>query len=280
MSRSRFLPVLATLMLASGPALAADLIEVPPPAPIEPLPAASGWYLRGDVGYTFKSRNEGSWKFWNPDPVYRGVDDTFNYDDFDLDDGASFGAGVGYRFTDNFRMDATVDYFNPDFKGSTQCPSYVAASQYGQAAPNIACKYSDKADVDIWTAMANAYVDLPIFGPLVVPYIGAGIGAAYVDYGNLRSEECGVECGIATNRSFDHKGLDDWRFAASLMAGATVDLTGALKLDAGYKYTHISGGDAFAYDAADQATGAKGAQLKDDGFDLHTVRVGLRYEFN
>ncbi|GGD94308.1 HEAT resistant agglutinin 1 protein [Aureimonas endophytica] len=277
MSRSRILSTLALLLMTGGSALAADLIEQP--LPVEEAPIASGWYLRGDVGYVFKDKSKGNWDFWNEYPGYEGVDDTFHYKNFELGDAASFGAGVGYRFNDMLRVDATVDYFNPDFKGSTQCPSYVAASQFGQAAPNIVCGYNDRADVDVWTAMANAYVDLPVFGPTVVPYIGAGIGAAYVDYGTMTSEQCGIKCGDPTNVSFEHEGLDDWRFAASLMAGATIDLTGALKLDAGYKYTHVTGGDAFAYDETAKLAGASGAQIRDDGFDLHTVRVGLRYEF-
>ena len=63
------------------------------------------------------------------------------------------------------------------------------------------------------------------------------------------------------------------------MAGASFDLTQQLKLDAGYRYTRISEGDAFGYDAADIAFGARGVQGRDNGFDVHTVRAGLRYEF-
>ncbi|KAB0678026.1 outer membrane protein [Aureimonas leprariae] len=268
----------AAAVLFGAPAFAADLIEEVPPAPI-PL-ATSGWYLRGDVGYVFKSNNNGHWDFWNQFPGVEGVDDTFYYKDFDLDDAASFGGGVGYRFNDFLRTDVTADYFSPDLDGRRGCPSYIAATQYGQAAPDITCKYKDSADVDIVTVMANAYVDLGTYS-IFTPYIGGGLGAAYVDYGNLKVEQCGTsDCGASPNDNvFHNKGEDSWRFAGSLMAGVTMDVTGPLKLDVGYKYTHITDGDAFGYDAADRATGAKGAQIKDDGFDLHTIRAGLRYEF-
>lgn len=256
---------------------AADLIPLPPEQPVEYVPA-SGWYIRGDVGYVFKTHSEGDWDFYNQFPGVEGIDDTFGYQDFDLDDAASFGAGVGYRFTDNFRVDATVDYFSPDLDGDRHCPSYVAASQFGQAPPNIGCHYKDSADVDVWTALANAYVDLPSFYS-VTPYIGAGIGAAYVDYGSLKSEQCGNKCGASDNIFFKHEGEDDWRFASALTAGVAVDLTQQLALDVGYRYTRIFEGDAFGYDKADKSFGAGGTQIRDDGFDIQAVRAGLRYSF-
>jgi opacity protein-like surface antigen len=56
------------------------------------------------------------------------------------------------------------------------------------------------------------------------------------------------------------------------MAGASVDLTQNLKLDAGYRYRHINGGKMF-----------EGGQYLGDGYDkgmdIHDVRVGLRYMF-
>ena len=50
------------------------------------------------------------------------------------------------------------------------------------------------------------------------------------------------------------------------------------KLDLGYKYRHIDGGDMFAWDAATAAAGAIGTQGTDGDIDQHEVRVGLRYE--
>ena len=262
---------------------AADLIQQPvyvPPAPVVEQPVStSGWYLRGDVGYVFKNDTEGDYSFYNQYPGVQGVDDVFHYDSIKTDGAADFGVGVGYRFTDNLRMDATVDYFKADVKGSSDCISYVTAGM-GLAWDND-CHYDDSSKVAIWTALANAYVDLGTYGRFT-PYIGAGLGFAHVKYDEMHNEMvCGSDpaCAGQTNYVGTHEGQGSWRFASSLTAGATVDITHALKFDAGYRYTHINGGDAFGYDEADRSFGASGVQGRDHGFNIHTVRAGLRYEF-
>lgn len=271
-----FMIVACDLIIGTSALQAADLY-VPPPEEV-PI-VTTGWYLRGDVGYNFSSSSSGEWDFWNqfPPPV-RGVDDTLNYDKFSLKDGAAFGIGVGYRIDPTWRVDATVDYFAADIDGKTPCPSYVKAS-HGLNPVEDNCNYEDSSSADIWTVMANAYVDLAHYGAFQ-PYIGAGIGAANVNYDTWNTREVCEGCTYTS----DKEGLNSWRFAMALMAGVSYDMTEQLKLDVGYRYTHITGGDAYGFDAADRAPlggapGASGTQAKDDGFDLHTVRAGLRYEF-
>ncbi len=283
---TRVCAVFGLMALAAGPAFAADVIE---PEPIEPAPivSTSGWYLRGDVGYVFKDRSRGEYDFYNIGQddghggfVNRGFDDAYRFDKIKLDDAVSVGVGAGYRFNEFVRTDATLDFWRPDVKTKTECPLMVKTA-LGLPYPSD-CSYNRESDVDVWTAMANAYIDLPFFGSSVVPYVGAGFGAAYLDYKNSEYKQ---ECDACTGPDYEPgtgktDGEDDWRFASALMAGATVDLTGALKLDVGYKYTHINGGDAYGYDEEDRDAGAKGTQSRDNGFDVHAVRAGLRYEFH
>lgn len=268
-----------------GSVKAADVIEEPAPAPApvyeQPLSTA-GWYLRADVGYVFKSHNSGDWDFYNQFPGVEGIDDTHHYDKIDIGENASFDIGVGYRFNEFLRGDATLDYFRTDVSGGTECPFQIKNDAlHGQSGPSLDCHYDIASEADVYTTMANAYIDLPFFGTSVVPYLGAGIGAAYVDYDDLKLEEKCPACNEPNYAAFKstNEGNESWRFASALMAGATVDLTGSLKLDAGYKYTRIEDGDAFDYDAADKSFGANGTQIRDHGFDIHTVRAGLRYEF-
>ena len=54
--------------------------------------ATEGWYGRLDVGYSF----DGS------------VDDSFNT--YDLDDGNVFSGGVGYAFSNGFRLEGALDW--------------------------------------------------------------------------------------------------------------------------------------------------------------------------
>lgn len=286
MKRISALAVLAGGMLAAATAVqAADLI-IDEPAPVIPAAApASGWYIRGDLGYNFKSSTDGDWDFWNQfDPPARGIDDTFRYDEFSLKGSANFGAGVGYRFNEMLRGDLTLDYFRAGIDGRTDCPSYVKMS-HGLSPIGDNCHYEDSSTASVWAPMANVYVDLPKLGDAVTPYLGAGLGMAHVKYDTWDTHEV---CAVCTYGS-DKEGLGSWRFAMGLMAGVSHDLSDKLKLDLGYRYLRIDGGDAYGYDAADRSTnpygsaegpGATGAQARDNGFNLHTVRLGLRYEFN
>lgn len=278
--------VVCSVLAGATAVQAADIIaEEPVPAAPIAAPNYSGWYIRGDIGYTFKSKNDGEWSFWNQDaPPYRGIDDTLKYDDFSLKGGANYGVGVGYRFNEMLRTDLTLDYFRAGMNGRTPCPSYIKSGK-GLNPVEDNCSYEDNSTANVWTAMANAYVDLPKIGNVLTPYLGAGIGAAYVKYDNWNTHEVCAGCDYASEK----EGLDSWRFAMGLMAGVSYDLTDQLKLDVGYRYLRVNGGKAYGYDAADQSTtpyndgvtgpGASGTQAKDNGFNLHTVRAGLRYEF-
>lgn len=267
------------LSSAALPALAADIVEEPVYVEPAPLPVASGWYLRGDVGYVFESESSGDYGFFNPDPLALGIDEIVHYDEFKTESTASFGAGVGYRFTDHVRGDVTVDYFKADLRGSSECAYLVEVGYFLNPVDND-CRYDDTSKVSVWTTMANAYIDIAKYGRFT-PYVGAGLGFSHVKYDRQRNE---IVCGSsgscpAENYVGYHEGESTWRFASSLMAGASIDLTERLKLDAGYRYTRIAEGDAYGYDEQDRAGGASGVQGRDHGFDIHAIRAGLRYEF-
>ena len=73
-----------------------------------------------------------------------------------------------------------------------------------------------------------------------------------------------------------HGGAENWRFAWALMAGTSYCLTNELKLDVGYRYSHINGGRMFELASV---VGGAGPGF-DDGFDVHEARAGLRYQFD
>ncbi|WP_440630070.1 outer membrane protein [Brucella sp. 22210] len=239
-------------MMATG-ALAADLIEPPvvPEVVVAP-PAVGGWYLRGDLGYSKP-------KFKDAD--YATIDNcecgpsTFGSNTLSGDLKGSFliGGGVGYQLTDYFRTDLTVDYMTRSkFEGHT----------YGSACNGDAsCASDERSHFSALSILANAYVDLGNFAGFT-PYVGAGIGGTRVRWNDIEDARYGGSVDGAAN----------WRFTYALMAGASVDLTQNLKLDAGYRYRHINGGKMF-----------EGGQYLGDGYDkgmdIHDVRVGLRYMF-
>ena len=59
------------------------------------------------------------------------------------------------------------------------------------------------------------------------------------------------------------------------MAGASYCLTDKVKLDVGYRFSHINGGRMFELRLQPAGAGPG----FDDGFNTHEVRGGLRYQF-
>lgn len=191
-------------------------------------PSRGGWYLRGDIGYDFND--------------FRGFDSSLpvTATGSDLDDAFSIGLGVGYQFTDMLRADITADYLtSADFNGRFGSTDTLSGS------------------VDGGLVLGNIYTDLGTFAGLT-PYVGAGIGAAY-----LRWDDLQADIGGATT-SFD--GESEFRFAYALHAGASYCLTEKMAVDAGYRFTQVDGG-ALAAGAAE-----------DRGVNQHQIRAGLRFQ--
>ncbi len=260
--KTSLIGVAAAVFLASS-AYSADLYQ-PEPQPIDApevtVQEASGWYLRGDVGYSFNKLKGANY--------FQGSNALLNdFDDASLKDSFSLGAGVGYQVNNYLRTDLTFDYmFKSDFHGRT-----FGVCGDGDAQPFADCSSSDETSLRAYTLMANAYVDLGTYG-YFTPYVGAGIGGAYVKWNNLKNSICDdpYNPGCTTTT---HNGKGSWRFAYALMAGATIDVTCNIKADAGYRYRHIEGGDMFGYNNS-------GGPGYDKGLDSHELRLGARYVFS
>ena len=152
---------------------------------------------------------------------------------FDLDKNIAPSIGVGYQFTDNLRGDVTLGYSKQSFDDV------------------------DIVDVDVrsWDVMANAYVDLGNYSGFT-PYLGAGLGFANVRY--------------AVDTAFgEYKTDDDYRFAWALMAGVGIDVASNVKLDLGYRYSVINGGDLYSVPGI--------IKLSDKDIRSHQLRAGLRF---
>ncbi len=235
--------LLATAVMAVGTAAhAADLLEPPVfqhTPEIIPAEVGSNWYLRGDLGYVV-----------NTDPdIYGGGGPLFNET---AQDTWMAGIGFGYKVNDYFRTDLTLDYRDRfDIKATNPCPG-----------PCTNLKHS--TSLSAWTLMANGYIDLGTWQGFT-PYIGGGIGAAYL----MTSKHTVGSKGTAR---FTYDGADRWSLAASAMAGASYQLTDNLLLDAGYRYLWL--GDA---ESGRERTGAIPGTVKYKDLQAHEIRIGLRY---
>lgn len=247
--------VVAVLM-AGQHAFAADVYQ-PAPAAFEAAPEiqvqeASGWYLRGDVGYSFnKARSFEFSRATGGTPAL----ETVHSSSTSMKDSFLVGAGVGYQINNYLRTDLTFDY--------------MAKSNFRGTGPAAGGGTDDfRTSVRAYSLLANAYVDLGTYGRFT-PYLGAGIGGAYVKWDNLKlANSCGgADC--------EWGGEGDWRFAYALMAGASIDVTCNLKADVGYRFRQIGSGEMFGI-----GSGGNSGNGRSKGITSHEVRVGGRYVFN
>jgi opacity protein-like surface antigen len=242
----------------TAPAFAADVME---PIPYEPAPIVheapdfNGWYIRGDAGYRWsKLRGVEYITYGGCGGVCIPGEKEFDFTK--LKGALSLGGGVGYQISRHFRTDLTADYFfKSKFEGQTSDPFSVSV---------------DRSSYTAFLLLANAYADLGTYHGFT-PYVGAGIGGAYVKWDNLRNT---IEPGIDNL----HKGAKGWRFAWSLAAGASYCLTSKLSLDGGYRYSRINGGRMFEERSPAGVSLGAGPGF-DGGFNIHEVRAGLRYNF-
>lgn len=253
----------------SAPVMAADLIEAPlyeTVPEIVPVEIGSGWYLRGDVSYDFESTYDGDYLIYNNPAGCTTCGtgyESFAYDDWSIDQGAGFGLGFGYNFTDFFRGDLTANYWTADVYGQTAGANCVGGP----------CGSIETTRARAWELMANAYVDMGTFAG-ITPYVGGGLGSVNLRYDDFDSTSYAP--GVV-DPTIQLPGEDSWRFAYALMAGASYDLSRDLKLDIGYRYVNVEGGDMFGFDEVTAAAGAMGVQGTDNGFDRHTIQAGVRY---
>jgi opacity protein-like surface antigen len=126
--------------------------------------------------------------------------------------------------------------------------------------------------------MLNGYVDLGTLAGFT-PYLGAGIGATYVDWSNVNAVATCIDgatgCGAGSS-GVRYPGQSDWRFTYALMAGVSYDVAANVKIDLGYRFSHVAGGDMFGYSSADSAAGAAGTMGRDGSLSRHEIRIGLR----
>ncbi|ESW86850.1 porin, opacity type [Mesorhizobium sp. LSJC269B00] len=242
----------------AGPVFAADLAEPPvveeAPAPIayEQPADFGGWYIRGDIDYHWSKFRGGDYITYGP-----GTND---FDAGKLKSAFSAGAGVGYQINQHFRTDLTLDWMSKSkFRGSTS----------GTCGDLLPCTSVDTSSYSALLLLANAYVDIGTWHG-VTPYVGAGIGGAWLKWDTLHNTD--------RDGSFEHRGGKGWRFAYALMAGASYCLTDRVKLDVGYRYSHINGGRMFEYASGLGGTTGAGPGF-DRGINVHEVRGGLRYQF-
>lgn len=186
-----------------------------------------------DPGSCIYGRLDGGYAFHSRPKVTKNGG--YAASDEDLDDGYLVDAGVGCYFNDYVRADLTVGY---------------------RTSKDLGAKWNAvDAEVSSYTGMVNAYFDIGHFGG-VTPYVGAGIGVAHNRVHDIK-QPGNQSSGNST------------RFAWALHAGASVQVTENIALDASYRYIDLGSVKADGPDP-----------IKVDDLRAHDVRIGLRISLN
>lgn len=257
---SRFVKVgvgaLAAVAMSAHLSVAADL---DPPAPIiehKPISVGGGFYLRGDIGYS----------------AFTGIDlddnvgaPTSPHLNERIGNGLFAGVGVGYDFGKYLRTDITFDIRrNVDVKSDAPCGACIPPNPFTPL----------HTTVGVYTALANVYLE-PFEFKRFKPYISGGVGAAFVDFGNVITT--GNPPPQAPIAAFG--GSDGFRFAWSVGAGTSYAVNDNLSLDLGYRYLNIADGEVSdVVDKNNPGAGSAGIVTFDD-LQAHEVRAGFRYTF-
>lgn len=246
----------ATTLLSVPAASAADLPMMPPMRPA--IVEFSGWYLRGDIG--FSNQSVGNMHQHSQDAP-GAVPLSFVSKSFDS--APFFGVGVGYQFNSWLRMDVTGEY-----RGRA---NLHAASQDSNGAYET---YTGSKSE--FTGLVNVYADLGTWWH-VTPFVGAGVGASYnrihdfydtcasVNYG-CQGQITGVADGTGTK----------WNLAWALYAGLGYQVTPGLTVELAYRYINL--GDAqsgFFHNVA--GVGPYSAPFEFKDITSHDVKLGVRW---
>jgi opacity protein-like surface antigen len=265
---------LAIAALTMGLASQAAAFDMPPPIDAPEIDTGSiaattdGWYIRGDLGYNVSTESDA--------PTFRTFDfdgsgyQTNAFDKHRFSNDITLNTGIGYQFNDFLRSDLTVDYFGTTFKG--QGGTELCARSLNGAEAN--CSYRQQ-DMTALGLLANGYVDLGTYWGLT-PYAGAGAGVSYVKWGDVQQRVTCTGCSEFTTDDVKHEGADSWRFTYALMAGVSYDVADRVKIDFGYRFSQIDGGDMFNFSRSESDNGAFGMKGKDKSLTRHEFRTGIR----
>lgn len=251
-----------TVAAAMGAAQAADVSISKEPDYIDPLPAAElrgGVYIRGYAGMT-NQEVRGLDFIELHDPNYQ-----FTFlDKGSFDSGPLFGAGLGYRFNEWFRMDLTGEY-----RGKVDFTALDHAMWVGEGGP-VEWTNDHRAKKSEWLFLVNAYLDLGTWKGLT-PYVGAGLGASRNTISSYR--DTNVSLGGVWHGSSNSK----WNLAWALHAGLGFEVTDQLTLDLAYRYVDL--GDARTGPIHHVWDDQVLTPVHFDRLTSHDVMLGMRWSF-
>jgi len=269
----------AIALSATGSGMAADMdypvMGSPQTTSVE---YGSGWYLRGDIGYSVASHSDGTY-------YSSAYGDDTAYASETLGKNESYTIGAGFIFNNVLRGDITLER-NAGVEWEGRSRSADCGTVPGD------CLFEADADLKRTSVMANGYYTLANYGGFK-PYIGAGVGLSDVSWSNYEfqqlchvdpGEDCdfGAHSGVGTDRETYYgptgnvSTSNGIALTYALTAGVDYRINKNWLIDMGYKWTRITEHLMIEEDA--DGSGAPGGDSTFNGLDLHEFKIGLRYE--
>ncbi len=252
-----------------GAAHAVEAADLSAPQPYVPYsspvvePAATGWYLRGDVGVGITKI--GSWHDDNVDYPASGID--AQYLGSSIGDTTNIDVGIGYQMSESFRGDVTLQYRTATGFHGADILTDTTTNPYAYVENSI------NGNISSTVLMANGYWDIAHYNGLT-PYIGAGIGAAY----NHTSGTHDMTAGTYPVQYGTYSDQGVWSLAYALHAGLSYDINSRLKLEAGYSF--LSLGDAkttLTSCSGDYGTTTCSDRLRIKNLTANDFHIGMRW---
>ena len=258
------LVVVVGLALTGTATQAADLGVPIMPRPIEVF---SGWYLRGDIGFSNQ----------NVDHLFNAAYSNFtavNNVDKGFDAAPLFGLGVGYYFNEWLRFDLTGEYRGKaNFHGLDI--GTLPACNVGPGPCFADDRYSGSKSE--WLFLVNGYVDLGTWWS-ITPFVGAGVGVSrntISNFGDISACIDSSNCALGGSDAFGGT-ASMWNFAWALHAGLAYRISPNFTLELAYRYVDLGNAR-----SGDLVTFAGGNSINNPMEFRHLtsndIKLGLRF---
>lgn len=215
-------------------------------------------------GYTFMDKLKGTVEVVNNYSLVYKREKT--------DDAWGGALAVGYNFDKRFQVPLRAELEYSLFSRVDGTVSWTDIDPVGNDYTRIQQK------LDIQTLFLNAYFDIKTGTP-VTPYIGAGIGTAFIDArtSGYNSFGNGGPGDLITSGSRGAR--SNTNLAWNVGAGAGWDITECLTLDLGYRFASLGEAKGKTFFGEDSAGNPVNLSGKTDNLYMHQVMLGLRFNF-
>ena len=292
--------VAAITLLSASAALADDynsgVVTKTPGGGYTDVEFGSGWYLRGDITYNIDGKSNTT--FANIPQVGRSAQ-------IDYNDAVGVRVGAGYYAAPNLRLEVSTEaLFQSEFDSFSSNATFGGVKDItvtdalgasvtgtvtfdsngnstgstvglanGTAVGAIGGTEDFEASYSATNLLLNAYYDLAKVGSFT-PYVGVGAGISRINYNQSRTLQCnasGTEtCNIGAAPLTLTLDEEFWTYAYQLSVGTAIAVDDRTSIDLSYSYTGVGNGDDINY--------SDGTAIDDDGFNVHQIRAGIRYD--